>query len=811
MKRWLILLCMLLWPVCSLADGVSLDVQWQGKIEGYSPSPLTVTSDASGQLTFVISDGQNNWLNWTLDVAAGETTVPWMGLGDNDERIPEGEYRLTATLVYDGGEALFEDKITFVRSKNALIFALPSSDTLYLDDTDSWFAEVCLVRSGTVCMEICPADDPDEVIYTRQTSVDNSEPRKISWNGKAGKTVLSPGDYLLRYYESKTPEWVKEVRVTLAEGVRPEMPLQLTGDYLPSWDDPDETVWALMQKPSAVSDIGYTSHQNVYAQPDSNSTVLGTLHGQTQAVDVKEIRADGWVYVGAWNHECGEYVEGYVPASRLKMVQPNAHYGLLLDKSRQKLAVYQEGQRIAEIDVSTGLMAQNKLFRETPAGAFLTAEHMEPFSMDGKKYDYVIRYDGGNLLHQIPYKWGGKLRNFTTGTEQLGSKASHGCIRLARDKGESGVNAYWLWTQLPWNTRIVILDDPVQRRAQEVAAKSGRNVSEAGVYALADTPEPLAEGESELIMTLGGDAVLGTRETWWKKTEAFPAYVERNGADYFFSGLQSLFATDDMTFINLECVLKEDSRGEDKDKEYRFRGLPSYTEILKAGSVEQVNIANNHYIDYGTAGRTATRTALEEAGIPYSGFEMTYVWEKDGWRIGFAGCRETVYRRDKQVIARDVAALKEAGCDVIIYSCHWGKEYSAGHNALQEEMAQVCADLGVDIVVGNHPHVVQGITTVDDTVVFWSLGNLLFGGTHDMTTFDATLARVNLRFDEQGYVGCTVSMIPILTSTSADIDLNDFRPKIAEGEERIRILDKIQADSGIVLQEAMYFPARKLK
>ena len=123
-------------------------------------------------------------------------------------------------------------------------------------------------------------------------------------------------------------------------------------------------------------------------------------------------------------------------------------------------------------------------------------------------------------------------------------------------------------------------------------------------------------------------------------------------------------------------------------------------------------------------------------------------------------------------------------------------------------MAQVCAQAGVDIVVGNHPHVVQGVSTVDDTVVFWSLGNLMFGGTHDMTTFDAALARVILRFDETGYIGCAVRMVPILTSTLADIGLNDFRPVIAEGEAKERIWAKIQADSGVLLLEEMFFPAR---
>ncbi|MGN1019882.1 MAG: CapA family protein [Aristaeellaceae bacterium] len=808
MKRWLMLLaaCLLL-PLCALAEDTALDVTWTGDIQGYQACELTVTAGHAGQLTLVINDGHNDLLDWTMDVAAGENRLAWDGLGDNEERIPDGAWTLTAALRWEGGEASVSRTMTFVRCRNAVIFALPGAETLYLQDS-GWFAEVCVVRSGTVIMEVCAAEAPSEALYTKKYSVTTTDPKKLTWDGRAGKEALPAGDYVLRYYVSDNPDWVKEFRLTLAEGSAPDIPLQVTGAYLPAYDDSDETIWQLMQQPSAVVDIRFVAHQEVYSAPDKSSKSLGQLHGQSQAVDVKEIREDGWVYIGAWNHEAGEYVEGYVPQSRLKMVMPNSEYGLLLDKAQQKMAVFCRGERIAEIDISTGLIEKNKLYQETAAGSFLTVEHMEPFSMEGKKYDYVIRYDGGNLLHQLPYRRTSGYKDFAPYTPTLGQKASHGCVRLPRDKGESGINAYWLWTHLPYYTRLIILDDPEVRQAQVAAVMGGRDPLTAMDRADAAEPAPLAEGETELVLTFGGDAVVGTRESWWNRVEAFPAYITRSGMDYPFSGLAKIFAADDLTMVNLECVLKADRRGEDTDKLYRFRGLPEYTGVLTAGSIELVNIANNHYIDYGTAGKDATRAALEEAGIPYSGYGYTWVWEQDGHRIGFGGCRETTYRQNRQIIAQDAAALKEQGCDVIIYACHWGTEYSPGHNALQAEMAQAAADAGVDIVIGTHPHVVQGVDTVDGTLVLWSLGNLMFGGTHDMTTFDGTLAQLRLRFDGDVYIGCTLEFIPILTSTSADIGLNDFRPVVASGEDRERIWGKIQADSGITLKESMYFPAR---
>ena len=365
----------------------------------------------------------------------------------------------------------------------------------------------------------------------------------------------------------------------------------------------------------------------------------------------------------------------------------------------------------------------------------------------------------------------------------------------------TGVNVYYLWTHLPYGTRLFILDDPENRTLQAAAVS---DKVQADVTAPTDVPA-LSADETELVLTLGGDAVLGTREYWWNDPDSLPTYLNQYGMAYPFSGMQSLFAHDDMTFINLECALKDDGKGEQTGRLWRFRGLPSYTEALWQGSIEQVNIANNHHGDYGTAGEESTRQALIDAGMPFSGYGYTYVWEKNGHKIGFAGCRETTYKNDEFVIARDINRLREQGCDVIVYSCHWGTEYDDTHNDLQQEMAYRAVAAGADIVVGNHPHVVQGLTSVGGAVVFYSFGNLMFGGTHDLTTFDAMVAQVRLRFRGKAYVGCEVDVIPILTSGRAAEGVNDFRPVLAEGEDWVRIWEKVQKDTPFTMEEKMYF------
>ena len=121
---------------------------------------------------------------------------------------------------------------------------------------------------------------------------------------------------------------------------------------------------------------------------------------------------------------------------------------------------------------------------------------------------------------------------------------------------------------------------------------------------------------------------------------------------------------------------------------------------------------------------------------------------------------------DPEIIARDIADLKEQGAEFVIYQCHWGTEYEENHNALQEAMARACARAGADLVIGHHPHVVQGLDWIGDMPVVYSLGNLMFGGTIRLTTYDAMLAQASFYPDrEENRV--ELRLIPIQTSSSA--------------------------------------------
>ena len=123
--------------------------------------------------------------------------------------------------------------------------------------------------------------------------------------------------------------------------------------------------------------------------------------------------------------------------------------------------VYEGGEKIATLPVSTGKISGIYTYRETPAGAFLTNVRMgASFAQEYFRYEYPIRYDAGNIIHGVGYTRSGRIRDYDANLPLLGQKASHGCIRVSPFVTEDcQVNMYWLWTHLPYHTRVIILDD----------------------------------------------------------------------------------------------------------------------------------------------------------------------------------------------------------------------------------------------------------------------------------------------------------------------------------------------------------------
>ena len=314
------------------------------------------------------------------------------------------------------------------------------------------------------------------------------------------------------------------------------------------------------------------------------------------------------------------------------------------------------------------------------------------------------------------------------------------------------------------------------------------------------------DAQTSITLTFMGDCILGSEEKSRKLPESFDSFIAEKGMDWPFSGVQHLLSQDDLSIINLEGVFKNDRAGRADGKLHWFRGPTDFAGILPAGSIEVAGLANNHMRDYGRAGHNSTRDALEHVGVDWFGYGDLWVYEKEGVTIGFGGIRETIWRQRRDRPAEEIAKLKEMGADYIVYTIHAGKEYDLLHNKLQTTMAHAIIDAGADLVVGCHTHVPQGIERYNDRLIIYSLGNFVFGGNLKLTEFEAYMAQVTLRFDGPALQQTGLQLIPVFTTGTKPE--NDFRPIPAEGEDKARILQRIQDDSpDMVIEERMTFPA----
>lgn len=289
------------------------------------------------------------------------------------------------------------------------------------------------------------------------------------------------------------------------------------------------------------------------------------------------------------------------------------------------------------------------------------------------------------------------------------------------------------------------------------------------------------------VSTLG-DCTLGT-DANFSTANSFNAYDEANGHDYFFKNVKSILEEDDVTFANLEGTFT--TSNDRQDKQYAFKGDPDYTEILTDGSVEVVTLANNHSGDYGEQGLADTETALEEAGIDYCIGDTITVKEVNGVKIAFIGIFVNYGTNDSENQLRsDIENAKKQGAELIITAFHWGSEKATQPDETQQSLAHIAIDCGADLVVGHHPHVLQGIEKYNGKYIAYSLGNFCFGGNSNPSDMDTMIFRQTFTISGDGAAeDDDVTVIPC--SISSDQGYNNYQPTPAEGEAAASIIARL--------------------
>ncbi len=301
--------------------------------------------------------------------------------------------------------------------------------------------------------------------------------------------------------------------------------------------------------------------------------------------------------------------------------------------------------------------------------------------------------------------------------------------------------------------------------------------------------------KKSITISFAGDVTMGNYKGSSYYGTFDNEFQNRNGNfDYFFENVKDIFINDDLSVVNLEGPLTTAQNA--KVKKFAFKGDPSYVNILKSGNIEAVSIANNHSEDYFEEGIEDTKFILAQNDIKYFGLGEQSIIDTNGIKVGllgYNGWTENYTEENLNNMKNDIEALKKDADMVAVYF-HWGVERSYTPNQIQKDFAHNAIDYGSDLVIGAHPHVLQGIEEYKGKYIAYSLGNFCFGGNKNPSDKDSMIYQQTFSFENNELIGIEVPNI-IPCSISSTNSRNDYKPTILQGSESERVLNKIKSIS----------------
>lgn len=224
------------------------------------------------------------------------------------------------------------------------------------------------------------------------------------------------------------------------------------------------------------------------------------------------------------------------------------------------------------------------------------------------------------------------------------------------------------------------------------------------------------------------------------------ALIAKYGKGFILSETKSVFQDADISMVNLECPVS--IRGvKEKDKQFTFRANPKHVSLLKDGGIDLVTLANNHALDYGQDALLDTFNHLKKEKIPYVGagvnadhaYAPLYM-DCNGNKVAILAASRVLpfgtwyagknkpgiaSTYDPSVIRSEIAKARKTA-DIVAVYVHWGQERKDKPDRNQTRLAKLYVDCGADIVIGSHPHVLQGLEFYKGKIIAYSMGNFVF-------------------------------------------------------------------------------------
>ncbi|MQN00903.1 MAG: CapA family protein [Lachnospiraceae bacterium] len=294
----------------------------------------------------------------------------------------------------------------------------------------------------------------------------------------------------------------------------------------------------------------------------------------------------------------------------------------------------------------------------------------------------------------------------------------------------------------------------------------------------------------KITISAAGDCTLGVDSRF---NNRFNEKYNAKGSSYFLNKVKSVFSKDDLTIVNLEGTLTNSTNR--ARKKFTFKGKNEYTQILKKGSVEAVTVANNHSMDFGTQGFNDTKRAVRGAGIRCFGYDAISYKTIKGEKIAMIGVNALSSQGNKNAYVKSlINKAKKQKPNLIIIYFHWGIEGSSRPNSTQVQLAHNSINWGADLVLGSHPHVLQGIEKYKGKYIVYSMGNFCFGGNSNPRDKDTMIFQQTFTFKNKKLTSKKAAKV-LPCSLSGVWNTNDFQPHLLTGSEKTRVRNKINARS----------------
>ena len=213
---------------------------------------------------------------------------------------------------------------------------------------------------------------------------------------------------------------------------------------------------------------------------------------------------------------------------------------------------------------------------------------------------------------------------------------------------------------------------------------------------------------------------------------------------------------------------------------------------MTSSSIEAVSLGNNHSADYGPQSLVDTKAALDAAGIKYAiNDTISYYTTEEGIVVAMVSASITSWGNSRdQYLLDGVTEARNQGADLVIACCHWGIEREHYPNSYQTNLGHALIDKGADLVIGNHPHVLQGIEEYNGKLIVYSLGNFSFGANKNPSDKDTAVYQQTFTFVD-GVLQTDISAKIIPSRLSSHDSYNDYCPVIAEGDKASNIIKRM--------------------